>query len=219
MKIKRFAQTVSLASLAVFMATANADATAISYSTNGAGTEFVSSGTDTLVSNNNPNSTLVFTPNVVSNSGVPSGLDLGDFELTCLGCTTSATTDYNPFVFDLVVTDTTDGATGEFIGTSSGGTVSSNSDTIVIYWTTSTPGSLQLGPGTVNAITGNFESTIFDKLTNSTVLGAPNSGTPAGDTTVQGQIIASTPEPATLALFGSGLLAIGFYGRKKLVRK
>ncbi len=169
------------------------------------------------VSSNNLNSTLTFTPNTVSNSGVPSGLNLGDFLLTCIGCSTTPTTTYNAFVFDLLITDTTDGATGLFIGTSAGGTVSSNSTTITISWSTNTPGSLQLGPGTVNAITGNFGTTIFDKLTTTTVLAAPNSGTPSGDTTVQGQLASSaTPEPKTFVLLGGGLLAMSLMGKKKL---
>jgi hypothetical protein len=158
----------------------------------------------------------VFTPNASSTTGLPSGLDLGDFELTCGGCSTTATTSFAPFVFNILVTDITDGATGIFVGTSTGGTVSSNSDTIVVTWTTTAAG-LTLGPGTLNAITGNFGSTVFDKIVNTTVLAAPNSGSPQGDTTVQGQIVAS-PEPATFALIGGGMIALGIFGRRKFLR-
>ena len=42
---------------------------------------------------------------------------------------------------------------------------------------------------------------------------APNSGTPPGDTTIQGQVSA-TPEPATLSLIGGALLGLGFLRRK-----
>ena len=69
----------------------------------------------------------------------------------------------------------------------------------------------------MNAITGNFGTTIFDKLTTTTVLAAPNSGTPSGDTTVQGQLASSaTPEPKTFVLLGGGLLAMSLMGKKKL---
>ena len=224
MIIQRLTQAVSIAGVAALMLAGNAMAGSITYSTNAPGTGFVSSNgspiatTLTLTSsssNDSTTSTLLFTPNLSSTTGTPSGLDLGDFLLSCSGCSTTTIDNYSSFVMHIDVTDSTDGASGEFIGTSAGGQVSSNSDTISITWSTSTPGGLTLGPGTVNAITGNFGSTVFDKQTTVTVLAAPNSGSPVGDTTVQGQIV-SSPEPATFALFGGGLLSIGFYRRRKL---
>jgi hypothetical protein len=47
--------------------------------------------------------------------------------------------------------------------------------------------------------------------------GAPNSGTNAGGTTVQGFVdSAAIPEPATLGLVGGALLGLGILKRKKL---
>jgi hypothetical protein len=40
------------------------------------------------------------------------------------------------FTFDVVGDDTSDGATGKFIGTSSGGSFTSNSSTLTINWAT-----------------------------------------------------------------------------------
>jgi hypothetical protein len=223
MIIKRLTKAVSITGAAMLLMVANASAGTITYTTNATGTEFVAYNDvaglfgDQLVSSDGA-STLTFTPNVISTTGTPSGLDLGDFELTCIGCSPT-TTVFNPFVFDLVVSDSTDGATGMFIGTSSGGTVSSDSDTIVIVWTTATPGSLQLGPGTFNVLSGNFGTTEFNKIVApTTVLAAPNSGTPPGDTTVQGQITSNLPEPTTSSLIAGGLLVLGLFGRKKLRR-
>jgi len=181
MIVGRLTQAVSITGLAGLLLAANASAGTINYSTNGAGTDFVYSngvllGTPTLtmLSSNDPSqSSLVFTPNASSTTGTPSGPDLGDFPLTCTGCSPSTVANYNSFVLDIVVTDITDGATGEFIGTSSGGSVSSNSATIQITWSTATAGSLTLGPNTHNVITGNFGSTIFDKQVTTTVLAAP----------------------------------------------
>jgi len=59
----------------------------------------------------------------------------------------------------LVVDDTTSGACGKFVGTSTGGTVSSNSSKMQINWTA--PSGLQIGPGTNNTASGNFGPTIF----------------------------------------------------------
>jgi hypothetical protein len=79
---------------------------------------------------------------------------------------------YSGFTFGLVVTDTTDGATGEFVGTSTGGTISSNSSTIDITWSTVPVNSPGLGLGPNNSLSG-------------------NSGSNAGETTVQGTVSAA----------------------------
>ena len=225
MNTTRFTKSAAVAVAVLVFATTSAFAASITYNTNSALTGFVSSNgspitvTNLLASSNNPQSSLLFTPNPTAATGTPSGLNLGDFLLTCTGCGTTASTIFNPFSFDLVVTDVTDGATGMFIGTSSGGTVSSNSTTIVIHWATAIVGSLELGPGTFNANSGNFGTTVFNKLTADTVLAAPNSGSPVGVTTIQGQIAdSSVPEPATYNLLAGSLLCLAFFGRRKLAR-
>jgi hypothetical protein len=210
--MKCLIQNASIAGVAVFMMAASASAAGISYTTNSAGTLFATGNIGinnlTLDSSGGQASTLVFTPNASSASGFPSNIDLGDFLLTCTTCTTAQTTIYSGFTFDLVVFDTTDNATGEFEGTSSGGTVSSNSSTIDIDWSP-----LSLGPGTSNALTGSFKNTQFT-TTIFTGIVAPNSGTPPGDTSVQGTV-SSAPEPATFGLIGCGLLGFGLLRRKK----
>jgi len=185
----------------------------VSYTTNAAGSEFVGGVNSTILNSSaGQAATLTFTGNVSSGTGVPSNINLGDFLLACPTCTTAQSTTFGAFVFDLVVTDTTDGATGQFVGTSTGGTVSINSSTIQIDWTSPTP--LQLGPGTLGAISGNFGSSIFGKNTSISSIVAPNSGGNPGDTTVQGQIT-QTPEPAAVSLFGSALIGMALLGRKK----
>jgi len=112
---------------------------------------------------------------------------------------------FNPFTFDLLVTDVTDGATGKFVGTSTGGSIFSDVSAIAVNWAP-----LQLGPGAKNALTGDFGSTIFT-TTIFTAIVAPNSGAVPGQSTVQGNVaFTPVPEPATLAMIGGALLSLGF---------
>jgi hypothetical protein len=214
--IGRIVQAASTVGLALIMMAASVNASTITYNTNAAGTKFVG-GTLVLNSNVGAAATLTYVPNVSSTSGVPSNIDLGDFLLACPSCGTQlqgAGSFFNAFSFDLVITDTTDGATGMFVGTSTGGSVWSNVSQITINWLP-----LILGPGGTNALTGNFGTTYFTTTT-FTGIAAPNSGTPAGDTTVQGTVNSSAvPEPASFGLIGAGLLGLGILGRKRFARR
>ena len=98
------------------------------------------------------------------------------------------------------------------MGTSTGGSVYSDSSAITIDFTP-----LQLGTGTNNATSGNFGATDFI-IANSGIVDivAPNSGSTPGETTVQAQANSNaTPEPTTLSLLmGGGLLGLGLLQRK-----
>jgi hypothetical protein len=67
---------------------------------------------------------------------------------------------------------------------------------------------LFFGPGTTNALSGNFGTTRFDMVSPTSLIVAPNSGTPPGDTTIQGQLETITPEPATFGLIGGALIGL-----------
>ncbi|MDZ4801897.1 MAG: PEP-CTERM sorting domain-containing protein [Bryobacteraceae bacterium] len=200
--------------LALFLMASGANA-AIIYSTNGANTGFSGGGPLTLNQTSGQAASLTFTPNVNISTGVPSNINLGDFTLACATCSTETIgtgATFGAFTFDILITDQTDVATGKFVGTSTGGTVYSDASAILINWSPA-----QFGPGTFNAVSGNFGSTVFTKVSLISAIVAPNSGTPPGQTTIQAHVDSAVPEPATLGLIGAALAGLVVVRRKKLV--
>jgi hypothetical protein len=192
------------------MMAASASATSITFNTNSAGTGFNGTSSLTLNSSGGVSSTLVFAPDGPSLIGIPTSVNLGTFTLACPSCTTLPGTGsfFNPFTFNLVVTDSSDGGTGTFVGTSTGGAVYKNLSGLTINWAP-----LVLGPGTTNASSGSFGPTSFT-TTIFTAIVAPNSGQDVGESTVQGFVNSSVPEPVTFGLIGSGLLLLGLLRRR-----
>ncbi len=212
MKLNRFLNAALMIGVAVSTMAATASAAAITYNTNAAGTQFGSGGLS-LANTSGVAATLAFSPNPSSNTGVPSGLNYGDFTLTCGGCGTQASglgSIFAAFTFNLIVTDVTDGGVGTFIGTSTGGAVFSDLSGITISWLPT-----QLGTGTNNATSGTFGPTSFG-ITPLSIIVAPNSGNPlSGNTTVQGTINSSAvPEPATFGMLGAALIGLGLMRKR-----
>lgn len=136
-------------------------------------------------------------PNSVNS---PSNLSYGIFDVNNGGSNTAVTV--GAFTFDLTVHDLTDAGTAVFHGSSAGGTVANNSTNIVVSWS----------PTTSPAV-GNQIFTIFTP----TALVPPT--TTAGETTIQGQVTPTVPEPASMLLMGAGLLGLGFVSKRKLSNK
>jgi len=216
MTLRRLVQAASITGVAVFMMVGSASATTVTYNTNAAGTGF---GGSSLTLNNSTGqaATLTYIPDVNITTGVPSNVNFGNFTLVCGTCSTQAIgtgSFFNSFTFDLVITDVTDGATGQFVGTSTGGQVFSDVSQVTVNWAP-----LQLGPGTNNATSGDFGPTIVT-TTVFTGIVAPNSGAVPGQSTVQGFVNSSAvPEPATLSLVGGTLLGLGMLRRKRFSRQ
>lgn len=213
MKLKRILQSAPILGLAILLMAVGASATTITYNTSAAGTGF--GGTSlTLNSNAGAAATLTYIPQADVTVGLPSNISLGNFTLACPSCTDNpggTSSFFDAFTFNLIVTDITDGATGQFVGTSTGGAVYNNLSGITINWSP-----LQLGPGTNNVLTGDFDVTVFS-TTVFTGVPSPNSGgaTGLGQVTVQGYVDSTAiPEPATLSLVGGVLLGLGLLRRK-----
>jgi hypothetical protein len=214
MIIGRLIQATAFSGLAFFFSALTARAFTVTFNTNAAGTQF-SSGGLTLTDSLGANATLTFTPDGDISVGTPSNINLGNFVLVCSACSTQAVgagSFFNPFIFDMIITDVTDNAMGEFVGSSAGGAVWSDVSQITINWVP-----LQLGPGTVNAIAGSFGATTFTISTPTPVV-APNSGQVPGQSTVQAFLDTAVPEPVTLTMVGTALLGLGILRRKGLHR-
>jgi hypothetical protein len=217
MTLKHLWQTLSVAALALTMMAPAASAVTITYETDGSGTGFNGTSALSLLSTSGMAATLQFLPNALSVSGVPSNINYGDMTLTCATCSTQALgigATFAPFAFTIQVTDQTNGATGNFVGNSTGGEIFSDTSSILLFWSP-----IQLGPGASNATSGSFGTTEF-QITTFTSIVAPNSGTPAGLSTVNGLVNSSDiPEPATLGLVGGVLIALGLLRRRTVTAR
>jgi hypothetical protein len=214
MTMRRLIAVSALAALFLLMAE-SAGASTILYDTTDSPITGFSGGGLVLDSTGGAAATLTYSGLGDTSVGTPSNISLGDFDLVCPTCGTQASglgTAFSAFTFDLVVTDDTDGATGEFVGTSAGGSVWNDVSQISISWSP-----LQVGPGTSGAMTGNFNGTDFT-ISSPTLIVSPNSGAKPGDTTVQGTVTSlsiGTPEPASMALVGGALIGLAALARKR----
>lgn len=211
MKLGRLLQLALIVTAVLIMA-ASASASSITWSTNGAGTAFGGGGL--VLHSGDTLATLTFTgnPSTITNP-IPSNFNIGDFALVCSSCVSSS---FAAFTINVQLIDFTDGsATGLFVGSSAGGTVTPTSSTLSISWTLT-----QLGPGTLNATGGTNFGTTFFSVPNLSLIVDPSSGAGggggAGVTTIQGSINSTAiPEPATMAMVGGLFVGLAALARKR----
>jgi len=191
-----------LATLAVLAVATIGSAGAATIQYNTTGSTFMSTGTNVLTVVSGTNTlTLTFNPLGNSTVTVPSGISYGVLAVSFSG-SSSASITVPAFQLNLKVNNVTDSASGTFAVTSSGGTVSSAQDTVVVSF----------APIPLNVGTASFTANSPLNLVSDTTL--------AGQTSFQGGVnFSNAPEPGTMFLLGAGLLGVGFTARKKFANR
>jgi hypothetical protein len=233
MKLGRIIQFALIAA-AVLMLAATASASSITFNTNqnpGCGgafdcTEFYSvtgaivSGADLVLTSGSGAGTATITldPQASSLAGSGSNISYGEIQSACTaGCSPSVGGTFGSFSVELFVQDTINSngtgslpATLEFIGTSPGGTITSDSSNVTITWQPPTT----VGPGTSGGVlSGNLGTTDFTINATTPIVDPVTNG---GSTSVQGTVNdTSLPEPATMAMVGGLLIGLAALARKR----
>jgi hypothetical protein len=215
--MKRF--VISFAFIGMMAATAWAST--VTYTTASAGTGLscngaagcTQDGTDEVELGTVPGSYLTLTYSTGAGAGIqpPSTIDLGHLTAAVGGGTPSGLS-ISGLLLTIVITSTPPGSTGTIPGGAITGTISYNGSTGNILFTpNNTTSSFGTLPGVV---IGDY---LYQVTNPSLSIVPPNSGNPAGQTSIQGAVT-QLPEPASLGLMGGSLIGLAVLGRRLLRR-
>lgn len=128
----------------------------------------------------------------------PTNVDLGSFQVTCVGCSTAPlSSTFSGIVFTLQVSQSVpSGGTGTYTG-SVAGNIGWNPITSSLVWS----------PGTSKITIGLVTYTLIVDNTGNIVINAPTTDQAPNLTAVKASIVA-TPEPSTVALMATGLFGL-----------
>jgi hypothetical protein len=137
----------------------------------------------------------------------PSGVDLGQFSITCtLASCSPPSAIAAGTTFNLLISQTNPtGGTGSFSGTLQGN-IGYNPDNSTLTWITSGT-TLTIGGVVYQLVTDNFAS--CSGISNCINIASPNSGTNgANPNTTVVKAFVVTPEPSTIALMATGIFGL-----------
>lgn len=203
--------------VAVFMMATSASGTIVEFRADDTAIKFVGD-TRILASSDDEDTTLTFLPNALDGVGAPSGVKFGKLTHACPTCTEQDDPNrlfpfFDVFRYDLLLFDQTGNATERWRGASTGHDVWPEASEIT---SDLAPG--RHGPAESRARSGDLgpEDLRIDGITR--IVARDSDRDEREESERDDDRSETVPEPATIILFGGGLLGLSFL-RKRFTRR